>query len=187
MGRNRKDWADKLVNALWAYKTAFKTPLDMSPYRVVYGKPCHLPIEIENRAWWAIKMLNYDLNEVGEVKKLQLSELGEIRSEAYESARSYKERVKLFHDRHILRKEFTPGMKVLLYDSRLHLFPKKLRSPWIGPYIVLHVFLYGAVEIQDPDTREKFKVNGLRLKKFLELPSPEDVECLILCEPSCED
>ena len=73
MTRNRKDWADNLVDALWAYTTAFKTPLRMLPYRVVYGKPCHLPVEIEHRAWRAIKMLNYDLNKAGEVRKLQLS------------------------------------------------------------------------------------------------------------------
>ena len=73
-------------------------------------------------------MLNYDLTEAGEERRLQLSELEEIRAEAYESARSYKERTKLFHDKHILRKEFTLVMKVLLYDSKLHLFPGKLRS-----------------------------------------------------------
>ena len=128
MSRNRKDWADKLVDALWAYRTAFKTPLGMSPYRVVYGKSCHLLVEIEHRAWWAIKKLNYDLTKAGEERRLQLNELDEIRAEAYESARSYKERAKLFHDRRILRKEFALGMKVLLYDSRLHLFPGKLRS-----------------------------------------------------------
>ena len=85
-------------------------------------------MEIEHRAWWAIKKLNYDLTEAGEERRLQLNELDKIRAGAYESARSYKERAKLFHDRHILRREFAPGMKVLLYDSRLHLFPGKLRS-----------------------------------------------------------
>jgi len=66
VSRNRKDWADKLVDALWAYTTAFKTPLGMSPYRVVYGKPCHLPVDIDHKAWWTIKKLNYDLTEAGE-------------------------------------------------------------------------------------------------------------------------
>ena len=115
-------------------------------------------MEIEHKAWWAIRKLNYDLTEVGEERRLQLSELDEIRVEAYESARSYKEREKLFHDLHIFRKEFSPRMKVLLYDSRLHLFPEKSR--WIGPYIVSHVFPYSAVKIQDPHSGATFKVNG---------------------------
>jgi len=71
-------------------------------------------------------------------------------------------------------------MKVLLYDSKLHLFPGKLRSKWAGPYVVSYVFPYGVVEITDPDTRVNFKVNGQRLKQFLELPGSKDVECLIL-------
>jgi len=73
-------------------------------------------------------MLNFDLTEADDVRQLQAGELEEIRAEAYESARSYKDRAKLFHDRHILRKEYTPGMKVLLHDSRLCLFLRKLRS-----------------------------------------------------------
>ena len=129
-------------------------------------------------------MLNYDFTEAGEERRLQLSELEEIRAEAYESARSYKERANLFHDKHILRKEFSPGVKVLLYDSKLHLFPGKLRSRWTGPYIVSHVFPYDVIEIQDQRSGAKFKVNGQRLKQFLELLSKEDVECLILHEPS---
>jgi len=75
-------------------------------------------------------------------------------------------------------------MKVLLYDSKLHLFPGKLRFPWTGPYIVSRVFPYGAVEIQDPENGTKFKVNGQWLKQFLELPDKEDVECPILHESS---
>lgn len=77
---------------------------------------------------WAIRTLNYDLDAAGEEQRLQLSELEEIRAEAYESVRSSKERAKLYHDRQILRRTFILGMKVLLYDSRLHLFPRKLRS-----------------------------------------------------------
>ena len=58
---NRKDWSKKLDNALWAYRTAFKTPLGMSPYKMIYGKACHLPLELEHRAYWAVKELNYNL------------------------------------------------------------------------------------------------------------------------------
>jgi len=73
-------------------------------------------------------VLNYDLTKAGEERGLQVSELEEIRAEAFESARSHKERAKLFHDRHILRKDFTPRRKFLLYDSKLYLFSRKLRS-----------------------------------------------------------
>jgi len=96
VSQNRKDWANKLVDALWAYRTAFKTPLGMSLYRVVYGKPCHLSVEIEHKAWWAIKKLNYDLTEASEERGLQLNKLDGIGAEAYESTRSYKERASCF-------------------------------------------------------------------------------------------
>ena len=147
MSRNRKDWADKVVDALWAYRMAVKTPLGMSRYNVVYGKPCHLPIENERRVWWATKKLNCDLTEAGKDRRLQLSELEEVRAEAHESARSCTERAKLFRDKHILRKEFSPRIKVLLYDSKFYLFPGKLRSRWMAPCIVSRAFPYGVVEI----------------------------------------
>jgi len=119
----------------------------MSPYRVVYGRPCHLPVELEYRAWWAIRTLNYDLSAAGEERKLNLNELEEIRWEAYENARLSKERAKIFHARQINRKDFSLRQKVLLYDSRLHLFPEKLRSRWTGPFVIVRVFPHGAVEI----------------------------------------
>ena len=141
----------------------------MSPFWLVYSKACHLPDEIEHRALWAIENLNFDLETASENKKLQLNELEEIRNDAYENAKIYKERTKVFHDKSILRKTFSSNQKVLLYDTRLHLFPGKLKSRWTGPYMVRTVFPHGVIEIENPRDGSIFKVNGQHLKPFLEL------------------
>ena len=106
---------------------------------------------------------------------MQLSELDEIRLEAYENSKFYKEKTKKFHDSLIAKKDFVVGHKVLLYNSRLGLISGKLRSKWIGPFLVTNVFPYGTVEIKSESTDKSFKVNGHQLKPFLTNPSLVDV------------
>ena len=106
--------------------------MGMSPYKMVYGKACHLPLEIEHKAYWAIKELNYDFKLAGEKRLFDISSLDEWRTQAYENAKLFKEKVKRWHDKRIQKREFNVGDYVFLYNSCLMLFAGKLLSKWEG-------------------------------------------------------
>ena len=127
-----------------------------------------------------MKQCNLNLEEEGVKRKLQLQELEEIRNEAHENATIYKDKSKIFHDQQVSRKAFVVGEKVILYHSRLKLFPGKLRSRWIGQFVVSNMFHYGAVEIQNLKMEKKFVVNGHRLKPYYEGFSVKKVEVIHL-------
>nr|GEX39355.1 reverse transcriptase domain-containing protein [Tanacetum cinerariifolium] len=144
VGDNRASWSDKFDDALWAFRTAFKTPIGCTPYKLT--KTDH--------------------------QKLQLNELNELRDQAYENSLIYKERTKKLHDSKIKNRIFNVGDQVLLFNSRLKIFLRKLKTRWSGPFTITQVFLYGTVELSQPDG-PNFKVNGHRVKHYFggDIPS----------------
>nr|XP_025631036.1 uncharacterized protein LOC112723873 [Arachis hypogaea] len=179
----RKGWSSRLGDALWAYRTAYETPIRMSPFRIVFGKPCHLPVEIQHKAYWAVKHCNPDLKGAGMEYKLQLEELECLRLEAYENSKFYKEKAKTFHDQNIRRKSFKIGDEVLLDNSRLRLMPGKLRFRWDGPFKVVDVKPYGVVEVVQPINGTTFKINDHRVKPYHAQPKhAKELEIFLLEE-----
>nr|GEU87342.1 reverse transcriptase domain-containing protein [Tanacetum cinerariifolium] len=141
---------------------AYKTPIGCTLYKLVYGKACHLSIELEHKAYWALKHANFNLQTVGDHRKVQLNEL---RDQAYENSLIYKEKTKRLHDSKTKDRVFNIGDRVLLFNSRLKIFSGKLKSRWSGPFTISHVFPYGTVELSQPDG-PNFKVNDHRLKHY---------------------
>ncbi|GJT19129.1 reverse transcriptase domain-containing protein [Tanacetum coccineum] len=170
VGENRASWSDKLDDALWAFRTAFKTPIGCTPYKLVYGKACHLPIELEHKAYWALKHCNFDLKSAGDHRKVQMNELNELRDQAYENSLIYKEKTKKIHDSKIKNRVFNVGDRVLLFNSRLKIFSGKLKTRWTGPFTVTQVFPYGTVELSQTDG-PNFKIPSGESKVHIEVLS----------------
>ena len=124
-------------------------------------------VELEHKAYWALKLLNFDEAAVGEKRKLQLFELEEMRMNAYESFKIYKQKIKAYHDKKLQRQNFQLGQQVLLFNFGLRLFPGKLKSKWSRSFMIKEVRPYEAVELVDPTIRtpeKRWIVNGQCLK-----------------------
>ena len=138
----------------------------MSPYLLVYGKACHLHVEIKYKAWWAVKKLNLDMGRSGLKRLHDINELEELRNDAYFNSKIVKDKLKKWHDQLIVRKNFKQGDQVLLYDSKLHIFPSKLKSRWTGPFTIHQVYINGSVDLLNSKDNRVFKVNGKWLKPY---------------------
>nr|GFB21225.1 reverse transcriptase domain-containing protein [Tanacetum cinerariifolium] len=172
LGKTVPHGLKKLDDALWAFRTAYKTPIGYTPYKLVYGKSCHLPIELEHKAYWAVKHVNFDLKTVGDHQKLQLNELNELHDQAYENSLIYKEKTKKIHDSKIKNRIFNVDDRVLLFNSHFKIFLGKLKTRWSGPFTITIVFPYGTVELSQPDGLN-FKVNDHRMKHYFEEDVPQ--------------
>ncbi|GKB56354.1 reverse transcriptase domain-containing protein [Tanacetum coccineum] len=191
VGENHASWSDKLDDALWAFRTAYKTPIGCTPYKLVYGKACHLPIELEHKAYWALKHANFDLKTAGDQRKVQLNELSELRDQAYENYLIYKEKTKRIHDAKIKNRIFNvviskpPGRKegwkgtsqggkvneggggqVTVGPGSVEgMMGRHCSGGQAGPFTIVQVFPYGTVELSQ-NSGPNFKVNGHRLKHY---------------------
>ncbi|GJX12085.1 reverse transcriptase domain-containing protein, partial [Tanacetum coccineum] len=170
IGENRASWSDKLYDALWAFRTAFKIPIGCTPYKLVYKKAYHLPIELEHKAYWALKHCNFVLKTAGDHRKVQVNELNELRDQAYENSLIYKEKTKKIHDSKIKNRVFNVGDRVLLFNSRLKIFSGKLKTRWTRPFTVTQVFPYGVIELSQtngPNFKDCSDFEGSHARGFV--------------------
>nr|GFB64318.1 reverse transcriptase domain-containing protein [Tanacetum cinerariifolium] len=166
MTNSQESWQSTELPIVYLQHTTPKqVAVGCTPYRLVYGKACHLPLELEHKAYWALKHANFDLKTAGDHRKLQLNELNELRDQAYENSLIYKGRTKKLHDDKIKNRIFNVGDQVFLFNSRLKIFSGKLKSRWSGPFTISEIYPYRTAKLIHPDGCN-FKVNCLRLKHY---------------------
>nr|GEV59618.1 putative ribonuclease H-like domain-containing protein [Tanacetum cinerariifolium] len=135
------------LNGLKQRRSPLMTPKCCTPYKLVYGKAYHFPIQLEHKAYWALKWANFDLKTVSDHRKVQMNELNKLRDQAYENYLICKENTKKIHDAKIKNQEFHVGDRVLLFNSRLKIFSGKSKSRWSGLFTLFEVFPYGTVKL----------------------------------------
>ena len=140
-------------------------------------------MEIEYKAWWAVKKLNLDMGRAGLKRLLDINELEELRNDAYLNSRIAKDKLKRWHDQLIARKHFQKGDQVLLYNSKLHIFQGKLKSRWAEPFTIQEVYPNGSVDLLNAKDNRVFKVNGQRLKPYATQHSTDQDEIPLLDPP----
>ncbi|GKD04092.1 reverse transcriptase domain-containing protein [Tanacetum coccineum] len=142
VGENRASWSDKLDDALSAFRTAFKTPIGCTAYKLVYGKACHLPIELKHKAYWALKHCNYDLVTAGDHRKVQINELSELPDQANENSLIYKEKAKRIHDSKIKNRDYLDFEASHAYGFVLRSLELHYGNPISKSYRLTFIFMH---------------------------------------------
>nr|GEV67507.1 hypothetical protein [Tanacetum cinerariifolium] len=156
---------DQFAKVMLKYSVTHRLATGYHPQTSGLVEACHLPIELEHKAYRALKHANFDLQTVGDHRLVQLNKLNELHDQAYEKTLIYKQKTKRIHVLKIKDRVFSVGDRVLFFNSKLKNFLGKLKTRWSRPFTISHVFPYGTVELSQTDG-PNFKVNGHRLKHY---------------------